>query len=150
MVKNILFVCTGNTCRSPMAAALFKHLSHSDQLNVQSAGVFAIDGSDASDFAKEALVEKGIACDHNSALLNDGHIEWASIVLTMTNSHKQAVIDRFPHAGRKTFTLSEYVGSSSQDIMDPFGGNLDVYRLTRDDLEHLIKKLLIKIDPKEK
>ncbi|MGG3800572.1 low molecular weight protein arginine phosphatase [Metabacillus fastidiosus] len=147
-VENILFVCTGNTCRSPMAAALFKHLNNSDQLNVQSAGVFAADGSDASTFAKEALEEKGIACEHSSALLNEEHIEWASIILTMTNSHKQSVIDSFPHAGRKTYTLPEYVGYNGGDILDPFGGSLEMYRLTRDDLEDLVKQLLEKIKSK--
>ncbi len=64
-MKRVLFVCTGNTCRSPMAEALLRHYGEG-KFEVQSAGVFAYPGSDASVHAKEALAEKGIAIDHAS------------------------------------------------------------------------------------
>lgn len=147
-MTNVLFVCTGNTCRSPMAEALLNHLKNSDQIEVKSAGVFAYDGSDASAQAIEALREKGITCQHQSSSLSMELVDWATIILTMTNSHKQSVIDYYPDAGRKTFTLSEYVadqGEEKRDISDPFGGPLPLYRQTLSDLEDLISKLILKL-----
>lgn len=147
-MKKILFVCTGNTCRSPMAESIFNHLKPTNQLAVKSAGVFAMDGSDASHYAKEALSEKGILCNHTSSHLSEENVEWATLILTMTNNHKQLVIERFPYAGRKTYTLSEYAHdhATSLDVSDPFGGTLHNYRSTRDDLEVLLKKLLEKLE----
>lgn len=148
-MKNVLFVCTGNTCRSPMAEALLKHVKNSDQLEVRSAGVFAIDGNDASRYAIEALSEKGIQCSHQSSSLSKELVEWATIILTMTNNHKQSVIDLYPRAGRKTYTLAEYVARDDEekrDITDPYGGSLHIYRQTLSDLEGLIKKLVNKLE----
>ncbi len=132
-----------------MAEALLKHLKSSDQLDVKSAGVFALDGSDATRYAQEALNEKGITCDHQSSSLSEELVNWATIILTMTNQHKQSVIEFYPHAGRKTYTLAEYVAENDEerkDIIDPFGGQLDIYRQTLADLEKLIHKLVNKLE----
>lgn len=147
-MTNILFVCTGNTCRSPMAEALLNHMKEDRQLSVKSAGVFACDGSDASHFAKQALDEKGIACSHQSSLLNGEHIKWATYILTMTESHKELIFERYPQAIEKTFTLSEFTAEdelSRRDVIDPFGGSLDVYRMTREELEKMIGRLMDKL-----
>ncbi|HZG59019.1 MAG TPA: low molecular weight protein arginine phosphatase [Anoxybacillus sp.] len=144
MAKHILFVCTGNTCRSPMAEALLKNKNLPD-VEVKSAGIFAMDGSDASEHAKTVLAEKGVECVHQSSMLTKEHVEWATYILTMTEGHKQHVISRFPEAQNKTFTLKEFVLGKSGDIFDPFGGSVEMYRQTREELEQLIEQLANKL-----
>lgn len=140
---NILFVCTGNTCRSPMAEALLKS-KNSNKFAVRSAGVFAENGGEASTYASEVLAEKGITHDHKSTLLTSELADWATYILTMTNGHKTAVLSQFPHVNEKTFILKEFVNGSHEDITDPFGGTKEMYQMTLQELETLIDKLLKK------
>ncbi|WP_438420820.1 low molecular weight protein arginine phosphatase [Bacillus siamensis] len=139
----IIFVCTGNTCRSPMAEALFKSIAVTKGLNVSasSAGVFASPNGKASAHAVEALFEKRIALNHSSSPLTEEHIETADLVLTMTQQHKQLIESRYRNSHGKVFTIKEYVTGKSGDISDPFGGPLDVYKRTRDELEELLTLL---------
>lgn len=139
----VLFVCTGNTCRSPMAEAILRNKA-GEEIEVKSAGIFAGDGSPASANTAQVLKEKGIECQHSSSFLTQEHIDWATYVLTMTSHHKQAILQSFPEAHDKVHTLKEFTNGSGE-ISDPFGGPVEIYRETYAELEPLIDEVLSKL-----
>lgn len=112
---NILFVCTGNTCRSPMAEAILRHHAD-DSLKVRSAGLFASAGSPASHQSMQVLKDNGIDIDHRSQPLNEELVEWADLILTMTSQHKQAIISQFPAKMKHVFTLKEHVSEQKESL----------------------------------
>lgn len=124
-----------------MAEAIYNHLVPGGR--AKSAGVFADNGVSAAINTVEILQEKGIEIDHMSRLLDETQVNWATHIFTMTSGHKALVLDRFPWAADKIFTLKEYVDGnhSDLDVNDPYGGNMDVYRATYTELHGLIKKL---------
>lgn len=136
---NWLFVCTGNTCRSPMAAAcLKKYLADSGSADrVMSAGL-AADGSPATENAVAVMAEWGMdVSSHRSAPLTVEMCDWADRILVMTPMHKFALINAGV-AADKVSVLAEKEGG----IVDPYGGDLDTYRFTRDQLQCEIQKML--------
>ncbi|AHL73139.1 low molecular weight protein arginine phosphatase [Bacillus altitudinis MN12] len=144
---NILFVCTGNTCRSPMAQALFSSIADEKglQVTVKSAGIFASDAGKASPQAVEALFEKSIPLNHSSSKLTEELLHEADYVFTMTIQHKQLIVEQYAHVKDKVFTLKEFATGSEGDVSDPFGGSLSIYQETRDELETLLYQLAKKL-----
>ncbi|SHG93328.1 protein-tyrosine phosphatase [Thermosyntropha lipolytica DSM 11003] len=148
MVRNILFVCTGNTCRSPMAAALFLKLLEerekglSQKFQVLSAGIFAQDGLKASLEAIEAM--KGESIDlssHVSQMVYPDLVRDADLILTMTGKQKEILVDRFPEAEAKTFTLMEYAGMEGE-VGDPFGLGQEEYLKTVAQLKRVLPAVI--------
>lgn len=131
-MERVLFVCTGNTCRSPMAEAIFNKKRPDDKMMAKSAGVFASDGMPMSEGAKQAAARHGLMESHQSKPLTEDLLSWADLILTLTTSHKQAVIARFPDRAAQIYTLKEYV-------MD------DVISLDKvDELKHHLAQLELK------
>ena len=135
----ILFVCTGNTCRSPMAQVMAAQLFGKHH-EVASAGIMAMPKQKASKHAIEAMKQRQIdLTKHKSQMLSEKLLNWADLVLTMTESHKSAISDD------KVHTLGEYA-ATKVSISDPFGGDLDTYLSCAKE----IYDLLIKIEHKLK
>ncbi len=146
----VLFVCTGNTCRSPMAQVLAKEIhgktAHLPQAEYTSAGLSANDGDEASESAKKVMAEMGLSLDeHHAKLVTEDMLNKADLVFTMTNQHRSMLLSRFQGLAAKTFVLNRYVGAEQTDIPDPYGQSLEVYRHTalqlKDSLSALMDKL---------
>ena len=126
----ILFVCTGNTCRSPMAAALMNKIATENDIDIvaDSAGVFT-DGSPVSKNAIRAMREYEIdISSYVSKQVTEDMIENADLVFTMTEGQRVMIT---AEKNDKIFTLGEYSGSN-EDIPDPFGGSQEEYNETAD------------------
>ena len=150
-MKQILFVCTGNTCRSPMATALFNRLAADELSNhdyeAVSAGISAIDGVPASINSIKAVdnyPETDISL-HRSRQLQLTDIESAFLVLTMCQSHKHHILSMCPNVYQKVFTLKEYAYGTLSDIKDPYGGDESVYRQSAVEIVEAIEKLVEKL-----
>lgn len=149
MIRHVLLVCTGNTCRSPMAEGLLKQLWAQSgagwDLLISSAGTGAIDGDRASEHA--VTVMKGLGFDlsgHRSRSLRSDVISQADLILTMTGRHKQHLLMLRPDLGSRVFTLGEYAGIG-QEVSDPYGGSLTDYKNTATDMEVLLKAIVERI-----
>lgn len=139
---NILFVCTGNTCRSPMAEVILKHKQLND-IQVRSAGIYAMPNAEMSVHAQQVLNEANMTHQHLATQLSITEVEWADLILTMTTAHKDTIIAYYPNAENKVFSLKEYTSEGSLgNVVDPYGGHKAIYEETFAELNALIEQLV--------
>ncbi|MGI5824366.1 MAG: low molecular weight protein arginine phosphatase [Bacillota bacterium] len=144
-VERLLIVCTGNTCRSPMAAALAR--KYMPWAEVISAGTATVAGLPASIGAMDAMQQMGLSIDdHASRPVNQYLLEEADLILTMTEEHKKAILNFMPETADKVFTLGEFAGTAVS-IPDPFGMPVEEYLKCAKNLEILIKAAAEKCRP---
>lgn len=133
-MTHILFLCTGNTCRSPMAKCLMEDLARKRNLPVtcDSAGLIALPGAPASPGAQRAMNTRSLSLrGHRAKRVQEQLLQNADIVLCMTPAHLREFMLRYPNYKGKAMTLSE-------PVHDPFGGSDSLYEQTASQLEHLL------------
>jgi len=161
MIKTILFVCTGNTCRSAMAEGIFKKMlkertEDDRRFNIISAGISALTGISPTSEAILVMFEQSIDISrHHSQALQVEMIKKADLILVMTSEHKEYIHKEFPFAQNKTFLLKRLsLNNKSEnnqnnernyEIIDPIGRKIDFYRIVARELKENLEKILGKI-----
>lgn len=149
--KHVVFVCTGNMCRSPMAEGIFNYLTeHRPELSCESAGINAFPGFPASAHAITVCSKYGIDITHHlSQFLTDNVTDRADYIFGMTGDHVEMIKKMYPDCSERVFLLKEFANAANNsfegDVKDPIGQDVDAYERCFLEIEQLVKGVLEKI-----
>ncbi len=146
MSHRVLFVCTGNICRSPMAEGFLRKMAREAGADIESgsAGLGAIEGLAPSGNSILAMKEEGIDISRQrSRMLTPEMVEEYTHIFGLGSGHAEAISSYFPAAQEKTFVLREFVADGLDiEVSDPIGGDLDEYRLARNLIKEAMPSIL--------
>ena len=148
--RSVLFVCSANQCRSPMAMIMFNDLvarrnAQSEKWRIESAGIWAISGYSATDFANRTLMDMDLDLNtHRSQPVTESLLEEFKLILCMENEQVNFLKQNFLDSKDKVFLLSEMIGEN-KDISDPAGYSLDAYKDTAKEIHSFLEKGFPKI-----
>ena len=146
-IKNVLFVCTGNICRSPFAEGLLRKLIKKRgpaDIVSDSAGLLALPGNSASDLAQKVAAEYDVdLSSHIAKSVKEDIVDRSNLILVMENSHAKTLLDAFPEAKDKVFLIRYFArfGSKNRGIVDPYGLNYEAYRFCFLDIHDCVSGL---------
>ena len=145
----IMFICTGNICRSAMAEGMMKKLAKDNNLDLDicSCGIYAEDGDYATYNAIEAAKYYDVNIEsHRATNIRRSRIKEMDIILCATESHKQSVLHMYPELKEKVFTMKEYAkldnNGQDMDIKDPWGYDMNVYQNCAKEIEECNEKII--------
>lgn len=149
-MPSILFVCSANQCRSPMAEVLFEAFlvdkGVRDEWRVESAGVWAYEGSRATANAQVAMVERGLDLSrHLSQPTSSTLLKQFDLTVVMEQEHKTVLQEQNPQLVDRIYLMREIAGQEG-DFADPVGGSLEQYRVAADELGMLMRDGMDRID----
>ena len=145
----MLFVCTGNICRSPFAHYLAERMANDAglPLAVESAGTMGEVGMDMEPGAIKALAARGLTgIAHSARQLDEGMMDSADVVYALTGRHRDWIASRFPEHAAKVAVLREAAGLPGADVADPYGLSDDDYEICAIRIEEALK-ILIRRNP---
>ena len=142
----IMFICTGNICRSAMAHKMLEKKAKEENKNIEvySSGIYAQNGDIPTYEAIQVMKEYGIdLSNHRATNIRNSNIENMDVILCATTAHKNNVIAMYPKLREKVYTIKEYAGypKNDIDIKDPWGYGIEVYKKCAKELERCINKI---------